>query len=308
MAELSGILYLDAEKIQDKGEDSLTYRFGTDGNGYMFVFDGCGGAGSEKHSGLDGHKSAYVASRSCAMLLDKLCSESLEFPDNPEKTFFSFLKKINEVYPMETSRSTLVDILPTTISGTFIRNDGDFLDIDFIWAGDSRGYIIDADGLGQVTEDDVVSEDAYRNLFDDSVMTNRLHGNPDKELFTIHSAKVRHNGKCIIICATDGCYDYFNSPMVFEFFLITMMFTSGSFTESERKLLEILNEKSGDDCSLIAVFYGFNDYQEIRDFLRERFIALDGDKHIFSESYWNDSYKKNYYRFNQARSETSGNN
>lgn len=312
MLSFGGILYLDAEKIKNKGEDALTFKFDEHGNGYMSVFDGCGGAGSEKHSDLNNEKSAYIASRGCAYYFDFLnqlkdSKDTInEFDLN--KKLYSFLKNINEHYPMQSSESTLVDVLPTTLSGAIISNNSNSLSINFIWSGDSRGYIIDCDGISQVTEDDVDSEDAYYNLFDDSIMNNRIHGNSNKEIFQIHSTKIDLKSKSIVICSTDGCYDYFNSPMVFEFFLITMIITSDSFTEAEDKMLDILSEKSGDDCSLIATFYGFEDYTDIKTFLKSRFEFLNNDKENFSESYWNENYKKHYYRFNEMRSGTVAGN
>lgn len=76
-----------------------------------------------------------------------------------------------------------------------------------------------------------------------------------------------------------------------------------SFAEAETKLLDVLNDESGDNCSLTAVFYGFEDYSEIKEFLKGRFEALNSYKNTFSESYWNRVYKENYYRYNRLRSE-----
>ena len=279
MIDFSGILCIDAEKIKNKGEDAIISKFDEHGNGYIFVFDGCGGAGSEKHPDLGQEKSAYIASRSCALFFEHYY-ESIDFSDTKElsRQLHSYLVKVNKHYPMESSESTLVDVLQTTISGAVVKVEEDKINAKFIWAGDSRGYIIDEFGLSQVTEDDVNSEDAYRNLSDDAIMINRIHGNQNKELFKIHSAEIELHEKGIIICATDGCYDYFNSPMVFEFFIVTMLFMSDSFSQAESRILDVLNEKSGDDCSMIAAFYGFSHYSEIKKFLQERFEILNGDK------------------------------
>ena len=189
----------------------------------MVVFDGSGGAGSERHHELDNRKSAYIASRSCAYYFDYLIGNlnnqsPIKNVDDLSWQLYSYLVKINNQYPMDKFESTLVDILPTTICGAFIKNKQNNISVDFIWAGDSRGYIIDENGLSQVTEDDVDSKDAYYNIFDDSIMNNRIHGNSEKERFQIHTTNIDLKSKGIIICATDGCYDYFNSPMVFEFF------------------------------------------------------------------------------------------
>ncbi|MCM1221299.1 MAG: hypothetical protein NC548_43150 [Lachnospiraceae bacterium] len=302
MLNFSGVFYIDAEKIENKGEDSLTFKFDENGNGYMSVFDGCGGAGSEKHSALNSEKSAYIASRSCALFMDFYNShQGLSDVGRFNKDMYSYLLNLNKEYPMDFSDSTLVDVLPTTISGACIKSTGNELAVNFIWAGDSRGYIIDENGLSQVTEDDVNSKDAYYNLFDDSIMSNRIHGNINKKIFELHTAGIKLKDRCIIICATDGCYDYFNSPMVFEFLLVTMLSTSNSFSEAEEKLLDVLHDKSGDDCSLTAVFYGFEDYMEIKDFLQKRFLELNADKNKFNELYWNEQYKKHYYRYNKLR-------
>ena len=306
MMDFCGVFNLDAEKIENKGEDATTFKFDENGNGYMFVFDGSGGAGSEKHLDLDGEKSAYIASRACALYCtDYFKSKKDEAINVSEfaEQIYAYLLRINQTYPMESSESTLVDVLPTTICGAIIKNEKDEQDITFVWGGDSRGYIIDDDGLSQLTEDDVNSRDAYYNLFDDSIMSNRIHGNPNKSIFEIHTSHIRLQKRGIVICSTDGCYDYFNSPMVFEFLLITMLATSDSFEEAKSKLLDVLNDKSGDDCSLVAAFYGFSDYSEVREFTQKRFEFLNHDKDNFDERYWNENYKKNYYRYNSLRSE-----
>ncbi len=302
--DFSGILYIDAEKISHKGEDASVSKFDQSGNGYIFVFDGCGGAGSETHASLEHQKSAYLASRSCALFFEKYF-RTLDFSDTEtvSRLLYEYLEKINHCYPMTYSESTLVDILPTTLSGAVIRTEQEDISVQFLWAGDSRGYVLDKDGLAQVTEDDVNSEDAYQNLSDDAIMTNRIHGNSSKPLFQIHSAEITLHKKGIIFCATDGCYDYFKSPMIFEFLIVMVLYYSTSFSQAEQQLLKILNENSGDDCSLTAVFYGFSDYDEIRKFVEKRFADLNQDKTSFDKDYWNQGYKQNYYRYNPLRSE-----
>ena len=155
MLSFSGILYLDAEKIEGYGEDAMTFKFDENGNGYMFVFDGSGGAGSQQHLTLGSKKSAYIASRGCALFLDKyLCIEKLRTDNEIEmfgKVLYSYLVELNRTFPMEPSHGNLVDVLPTTISGIVVDNKDDTLLANFIWAGDSRGYILDSNGISQVT-------------------------------------------------------------------------------------------------------------------------------------------------------------
>lgn len=314
MLVFSGTMYLDAEKIEGCGEDALTYQLDENGNGYMFVFDGCGGAGSQKHIDLEGKKSAYVASRCCAFFsdhyLERSTLHSSQGVDLFSEQLYSYLMSIDEQFPMESSESTLVDVLPTTISGINITNDDDCLSATYIWAGDSRGYIIDANGISQVTEDDVNSEDAFTNITDNSIMNNRIHGAAHKEPFTLHSTTIKMKEKCILLCATDGCYDYFNSPMVFEYLMLSVIMASGSYVEAESQLRQILKERSGDDCSMIIAFFGFEEYGEVKLLLHDRYQALDKDKDSFGASqgkmYWDLNYKTHYYRYNPLRSDIHG--
>lgn len=314
MLVFSGTMYLDAEKIEGCGEDALTYQFDENGNGYMFVFDGCGGAGSQKHIDLESKKSAYVASRCCAFFSDYYLERSTLHSSQGVNLFseqlHSYLTRVDEHFPMEPSESTLVDILPTTISGINITNDNDCLSATYIWGGDSRGYIIDANGISQVTEDDVSSEDAFTNITDNSIMNNRIHGAAQKEPFTLHSTTINMKEKCILLCATDGCYDYFNSPMVFEYLMLSVIMASSCYSEAESQLQQILKERSGDDCSMIIAFFGFEEYEEIKIFLRNRYQALDKDKDSFGASqgkiYWDSGYKTHYYRYNPLRSDIHG--
>ncbi len=314
MLEFSGIMYLDTEKITDCGEDAMTFGFDESGNGYMFVFDGCGGAGSQKHAELDNRKSAYIASRSCALFLDHYLGKSVIHSEKGLESFseqmFLYLNRINDSFPMETTVSTLVDVLPTTISGIIISNDDNCLRGNYIWSGDSRGYIIDINGISQVTEDDVNSEDAFTNITDDSIMNNRIHGNKHKDMYLLHSAVLEMKDKCILICATDGCYDYFNSPMVFEYLILSIIIANNTFAEAEAHLNQILKERAGDDYSIILAFYGFEDFDSIKAYFHERYQTLDKDKEFFGglhgKTYWETQYKNNYYRFNPLRRDADG--
>ncbi|MDR0569054.1 MAG: hypothetical protein LBG87_07615, partial [Spirochaetaceae bacterium] len=83
----------------------------------------------------------------------------------------NLLKKLEGNNPASRLKSGMLKSFPTTMAVCYIaENRG-----DFIWAGDSRGYILDADGLHQYTKDDLKSEgDALDNLNEDSPMSNYI--------------------------------------------------------------------------------------------------------------------------------------
>lgn len=307
--EFGGVFHLVLESVPNKNEDAISFLFDQEGNGRMFVFDGCGGAGALLHESLNGEKSAYISARSAALLIDKLYP-SPEFGgmvDSEElaKKLYRHLCELNEAYPMESFQpNTMYDVLPTAVTGAFIRSGKDEVQVQFLWAGDTRGFILDHDGLAQVTEDDVSARDAYHNISADGIHTNRVHGNQNKPPFVLHSTELTLKDKCVVICATDGCYDYFDSPMTFEFFLLAMMNLSKSFEEMRERLVKFLKRLSGDDCALAAAFYGFEDYADFKEFISDRFAFLHKDKEHFDQAYWEDKYKTHYYRLDPVRNNT----
>lgn len=75
---------------------------------------------------------------------------------------------------------------------------------DFIWAGDSRGYVLSDMGLAQVTKDDIDdSVDALDNISNDGVLTNVVSADGN---YILHSKQIKIKDKIIIFNATDGCF------------------------------------------------------------------------------------------------------
>ena len=59
---------------------------------------------------------------------------------------------------------------PTTASVITGKTNGNKVDVTCYWAGDSRCYMLDANGLHQLTADDLDGQDAMSNLSNDGVM------------------------------------------------------------------------------------------------------------------------------------------
>lgn len=43
------------------------------------------------------------------------------------------------------------------------------------------------------------SEDAFTNITEDSIMNNRIHGNENKSIFSLHSTMLELKNKCLLI-------------------------------------------------------------------------------------------------------------
>ena len=88
-----------------------------------------------------------------------------------------------------------------------------------ILRGDSRCYSFDSEGLHQLTKDDQNEElDAFESNTDQPPMCNAIQINKKKEEankrnFHINCRKYTLAEPFLILCSTDGCYDYCGSPM-----------------------------------------------------------------------------------------------
>ena len=86
------------------------------------------------------------------------------------------------------------------------------------WAGDSRAYVVTADGVAQLTTDDLRDPgDALANLRRDSVVSNAMSADTD---FHVSYRRVSCDAPFLLVGATDGCFGYVPTPMHFEHLLL----------------------------------------------------------------------------------------
>ena len=99
-------------------------------------------------------------------------------------------------------KGNLMKEFPSTLSLVLIAPwKSNALVTEFIWAGDSRGYILDSSGLHQVTVDDIANTDALENLSEDAPMKNVISAsNP----YVLNRRTGIEQLPALIISATDG--------------------------------------------------------------------------------------------------------
>jgi len=302
-------IYVYKEMIDENGEDSGFYGF-TDKHALMSVFDGCGGLGAKKYNNFQNKTGAYMASRA-ASGATKTWFETLAMSAPSEQSYkkalddaLAITKRYSDSVSMEI-RGSMQKPFPTTLVSALSYFDAGRLLTDFYWAGDSRGYILDEDGLYQITEDDIDGEDAMSNLTNDGVLTNVVHFNG---AYTLHKKTVCIKKPSIIFSATDGCFGYMSTPMEFEYMLLDSLIVSRTPDELERLLLERIGKYASDDYTLNLMAVGFDcDYEGIKkQFEMRRFSMyndyikkLDGLDYDGKVALW-DNYKGGYYGYAKA--------
>lgn len=289
---LSSIFSISEEMIRGNGEDCFYHE--AKGNKFIIAaLDGCGGSGAKKYENFSGKTGAYIASRAVCGGIKAWFSESSKGED-----LMKYVQKALTVCKNYADQSgkimgSLSKAFPTTAAIIVGEAGKDKLSATCYWAGDSRCYLLDANGLHQLTADDLEGQDAMSNLTNDGVMTNVINASTQ---FTIHAKKIVLDKPCVLLTATDGCFGYLNSPMEFEYLLTVAMQNASSIYGWKKYINEHINGIAGDDYTLCAAVWGYDSFDDIKNSMvnRHTFVSnnyINTDKDI--NSLWN-VYKKEY--------------
>lgn len=278
---LNFILSFCKEMLPGHGEDCYCYTF-CDTAGVLGVFDGCGGAGARKHDHYSGHTEAYMASRLVAGVVYDRFREN--FPSDMSASQFAaeiLTPEINDCLknfqpPRENTdfqiRGSMVRTLPTTAAVALVRGleDGR-MEVGAIWAGDSRVYVLDQNGLAQLTVDDTSVPDPMDNLYEDGVLKNILCTEKIPKLrvntVTVHTP-------CMVFAATDGCFGYVSTPMEFEGMLLDTLMNSENVAQWEEQLAQVISGFAGDDHTLCLGAFGYEDFAALKKAFSGRYQSL----------------------------------
>jgi len=294
------------DKIKGNGED-CGFEAYTCEAGIMGAFDGCGGLGAKTCPSVSDKTEAYLASRAVGAAVKDWFSFSAAngYEWNVEALKEEIISKLELCQNQSADsslrlRGSMVRPFPSTIAMITFRIENGKLITQHVWAGDSRTYVLDKNGLGQISCDDIKGEDAMSNLTRDGALTNVI--SVDKH-FKLHSAKFTPKHPCIMFCATDGCFGYVSSPMEFEMMVLAALEKANNVVEWQQLLNDDIFNRSGDDQTIAIAVFGFESFNELKNYyanrhhvisrMVEKFYNEDPDKR---QGLW-ETYKPNYYRY-----------
>lgn len=302
---------LCCEQIRGGGEDGFAYAFNESGAGFIATFDGCGGMGAKKYKSMNDQSGAKIASALAGLVFDSFfAKDEFRFDGTDavrlQRSCTDIFRQTNESLKVPGELrigGNLFKAIPTTavVAATRAASENE-IECEFLWAGDSRGYILDSKGIAQITTDDLeTEEDAFSNLRNDSKLSNVLNGDHD---FVLHERILKLKAPVMVISATDGSFGYFSTPMEFEHALLRTLADSADREEWQKKLEETIRPYSGDDYTIVTAVYGFDSFEECKAFfaprlkeLEEKYTAhLEGASEEELFALWQ-SYKTDYYRW-----------
>lgn len=161
-------------------------------------------------------------------------------------------------------------ILPTTFAAlkySDVSSEGECI-VDALWAGDSRCYVLDANGLRLISKDD---EDE-RGLLD-----NNFGADVDTQL---HLRRYSFKVPFTLLCASDGFFDAYdkNCDLPVEAKLLNDIANCNSAEELREALYKRYEGNKSDDTSVAFVPVGYVDYNHFKD-------SLDARREIISNLY-----------------------
>lgn len=306
LRELDAHFGFSCEKIPTKGEDSQCEGF-CETAGVMGVFDGCGGLGAATYPKLEGKTGAYLASRAAAgAVMDwfsyRQQQNHYDLSDLKPRILNALSRCVQEAEAVESKfRGSMVRLMPTTAALWFLEPRQGKLRAVSVSAGDSRNYILCAQGLLQISVDDLKGEDAMSNLYNDGAMTNVISADGRFSLRQLGYILDYQKSPCVLISATDGCFGYLPSPMDFELLLLDTLMQADSIQNWQERLMESIGAVAGDDYSLSAAAFGFGSFRQMKSILAPRHRQVTAVMEAVGTSTKNrwlvwDRYKQNYYR------------
>ncbi len=316
------ILAFEIEQKDGRGEDASVCLAMPDSRAALIAcLDGCGGSGAKKYAEAENWTGARIASflsgRTLSEWFFRNRIDRLGVQDYPADVIAGSLcqalqegisdiqDKLNQGQAQQGGRlvvSSMIRPFPTTLSAALISPEEDgSLRCLFLWAGDSRGFILTRGGLIQITEDDLKERlDPFDNIERDGVLANVISAKP----FHINVRDVILREPCVIITATDGCFSYYPSPMEFENTILETLERAGSLREWQEMLVGAIGSVASDDYTLEALACGFETFEQIQGYFRpalERFREQFGRRMGACRSredlrtVWDD-YKQYYLR------------
>lgn len=294
------------DRIKGKGED-CGFEAYTCEAGIMGAFDGCGGLGSKTCPSISNKTEAYLTSRAVGAAVKQwfYANAAAGYQWNADELKDQIISKL-ELCRNQTVesgiklRGSLIRPFPSTIAVTAFRIVNGKLLTKHIWAGDSRTYILDKSGLGQISSDDIKGEDAMSNLTKDGALTNVI--SVDKR-FKLHSAELIPGHPCIMFCATDGCFGYVSSPMEFEMMILAALEAATNVAQWQQLLNDDIFNRSGDDQTIAIAAFGFDNFSELKGYYANRYRTISKIVDKFNncdpdekQALW-EAYKPNYYRY-----------
>lgn len=279
--KVGNLLVVAEAAIEGHGEDCFCGSI-RENRALIGVFDGCGGLGSKLLPNFKNHTAAFVSSRLVGgAVFDWFVNNPNSMLKGSELTT-EIKNELTKVFNASKSntdggmkmRGTMVRDLPTTAAFAVVRNIDNGVNVQAVWAGDSRIYLLMPNGLVQLSIDDLEDEDALSNLTSDGSLTNVISSDGN---YTLNCRSFAISSPSMLFACTDGCFGYLKTPMEFEYAILSSLMEARTFEDFKNNLYESFKSVAGDDFSFSSLQLFINDFPEMQRIYANRYQEMKKD-------------------------------
>lgn len=268
--------------------ETVEDRFALRQNGrsaLLCVTDGCGGLGSRRYPALGNRTGAGLAAELAADAVEKWWQGIDHLPITREagedfrrklaEKLYEALTGFAMAHPQTGSRivGSMQRELPTTLCAALSAPEKEGRrQVCFLWAGDSRGYVLNRQGLHQCTRDHLRGgADPLLSLYRDVPLGNLICAG---RMPRLSMRRLTVQEPCFVLTATDGVFGGLRTPMEMEMLLIDTLLAAKTQEGWKRKLNTLLKKTSGDDATLLCQACGFEDFAAMQQLMAPRRAEL----------------------------------
>ena len=280
-----GLFSVQYSAVPEAMEDHFELCSGEHG-AFLCVADGCGGLGSRRYPQLENRTGASLAAELTARAAAGWWQSASVFPDPREQgqtcgdalaeRLHEALTAFSKAHPPAGTRivGSMQRELPTTLclAWSAAAAEPGRRDVCFAWAGDSRGYVLDANGLHQCTQDHLRGGlDPLSALYRDVPLSNLVWAGQKPRLSL---RRFRLQEPFVLAVATDGVFGGLRTPMEMEMLLIDTLLAAKTPEGWQRKLGTVLKKTANDDATLLVQVCGCKDMETLQQLFHSRRTAL----------------------------------
>lgn len=261
MLAAAGFLFsVCGEKKPGNGEDGFVYAL-NESRAMVGVFDG--GVVGAQAALLKGKSGGYFAARAAAAAYLRWF-ETLEpgresSAREAEELVKRCLQLCREAGESEAAGAPAAELSAAAAVAVCHLARG-AADVQLQWAGNARVYLLDSQGLAQLTEDDPGGVDAMESLSGGPAGSGlRETGEPG-----IHTGRLTTGRPCLLFAATNGCFGHFSTPMEFEYLLLSTLQSAPNAESWEKKLSESLGSGSPADYTISGIALNAGSFDELK--------------------------------------------